>query len=294
MKKKQIICIIALLISFNILLSNIAFVNCNDRSRTLASLTIRTKYGEHFDYALHIAKFLKSIGIKVRIQVKMGSDDGFPVHDFDLSIIEIKENFECTYQDMIKIYSEEGKLRKLGWTREIPYCESSEELLRRYWVADWMTIIMDKILPILPLFITKNNASIVFLAFNLRRPFIGGNNNYIFSTEPNKEEYTRGVSVRKAIYYCIDKEEMNIAINEGLYNITSYPCIDTTGGILESGTDIETQYYRDLEKAKEWLTAAGYEGLNENSFVTSHSIISLIIIGTYFFISKKRRKRISA
>ncbi|GAH92759.1 unnamed protein product, partial [marine sediment metagenome] len=45
----------------------------------------------------------------------------------------------------------------------------------------------------------------VFLGFNLKRPFIGGADNYEYSMQPGKEEYTHAVDVRKAICYSIDK-----------------------------------------------------------------------------------------
>jgi len=56
---------------------------------------------------------------------------------------------------------------------------------------------------------------ITFMGFNLRRPFIGGDDNYIFLTEPGYEEYTKALAVRKAIAYAIDREEINNVLHDG-------------------------------------------------------------------------------
>jgi ABC-type transport system substrate-binding protein len=312
MKMKTVKVIIALLISLSILSSNIAFVHCCDSPRTLAFLTLKTEYGKHHDYALHITKYLKSIGIKTRIHVLVeGSYDILlnPNNDFDLAIIEIENNLNCTDGDILKIYSEEGILGNFGWSREIPYCEESEELLTEYkhsdndeekldYLSDWMVMIMDKILPVLPLFVPKDKNSIIFLAFNLRKPFVGGADNFVFLCSPGKEPYTKGVTVRKIIAYCIDKEEINNIVNKGLYNITPYPVIDNTGEVLESAVDFEIQYYRDLEIAREWLNAASCQPTPTPNYSGNHLDLLLIVVGVFligpFVLKKRRRKEISA
>ena len=58
-------------------------------------------------------------------------------------------------------------------------------------------------------------ASYDFFFYNLQRPFIGGDDNYVYLTEPGKEEYTKGVAVRKAMNYAIDRNEINEVMLDG-------------------------------------------------------------------------------
>ncbi len=97
-------------------------------------------------------------------------------------------------------------------------------------------------------------ASFSFMGFNLKRSFIGGSNNFIYLTEEGKEEYTRGLAVRKAIIHAIDREKMNQEEHGGeyfnchsvVYPFTSYYYYDGF------------QYEYNQTKSLEWLAAAGY------------------------------------
>ncbi|MCG3226014.1 MAG: hypothetical protein H7645_03785 [Candidatus Heimdallarchaeota archaeon] len=94
-----------------------------------------------------------------------------------------------------------------------------------------------------------------FMGFNVQRPFIGGLDSYIFLTETGKEEYTKGVAVRKAISYAIDKIELNNIMHEGehfIYDSPIYPLADFWyyDGIIK--------YTHSLSTAWEWMEAAGY------------------------------------
>ncbi|NPD88528.1 MAG: hypothetical protein HGN29_07380 [Asgard group archaeon] len=225
MKNNNTILITVMLISFIILSGNSLHVSS---ITTLARLTLQTEPGEHFDYALYISKYLESIDIEVQIQVQEeGWYDNLLTlsNDSDLAILEIEQEQDYSYGDILEIYSEEGMLGNFGWSRSIPYCNQSEQLLmmineteneqdKSELINDWMIIVMDNILPVLPLFIPRNNLSIILLVFNLQRPFIGGDSNYLFLSAPDKESYTIGVAIRKAISYCIDKEEMNNIVND--------------------------------------------------------------------------------
>jgi len=94
-----------------------------------------------------------------------------------------------------------------------------------------------------------------FLAFNLRRPFIGGDSNYIYLDEVGKKEYTRGTAVRKAICYAIDREELNQEIHNGDYLVTH----SVIPSLLEYWyNDDVVKYDYNLNKTTEWLTAAGF------------------------------------
>ncbi|MCG3222244.1 MAG: hypothetical protein H7641_12770, partial [Candidatus Heimdallarchaeota archaeon] len=89
-----------------------------------------------------------------------------------------------------------------------------------------------------------------YMAFNLRSPYIGGEWNYIFNPDETKEGYTLACSIRKAICYAIDKEEINEELYDGekiiahslFYPYTQYYYYD----------DI-IKYERDLEAAYDWL-----------------------------------------
>ncbi len=125
-----------------------------------------------------------------------------------------------------------------------------------------------------------------FIFFNLKRPFIGGADNFVWLTEAGKTEYTKGVAVRKAICYAIDREEINQVIGDGewlishsvLYPFTAFYYYD----------DIAPKYSRDLELSQEWLAAAGYEITIE----TPLPILAIVAaIGAASAIALYRRKR---
>ena len=93
------------------------------------------------------------------------------------------------------------------------------------------------------------------LIFNLNRPFIGGQDNFVYLEDKEKEEYTRGIAVRKAICYAIDREEMNTVLHEGEFSISHSPLIPYFSIYLY---DEIIKYVRDIDMAIEWLEAAGY------------------------------------
>ena len=87
------------------------------------------------------------------------------------------------------------------------------------------------------------------LAFNLRRPFIGGVDNFVFLDGPGLEEYTRGVGIRKAICYAIDRDEMNQVIYDGEYLISHSVLPPSAADYYAS----ILKYSRDLDVAFCWL-----------------------------------------
>ena len=94
------------------------------------------------------------------------------------------------------------------------------------------------------------------LVFNLDTQKIGGDDNYKYLEEENKNEYTKACAFRKAICYAIDRKEMNEVLHEKEYSITHCPI-----------SPFFTNYYYDdiikydynLEAAVDWLEAAGYD-----------------------------------
>ena len=107
-----------------------------------------------------------------------------------------------------------------------------------------------------------------FIAFNLQREPIGGTNNFIWLTEPGKEEYTVGVAIRKAISYAIDKVEINERINVLSRVISDSPICPYTSYYYY---DDIIKYRRDLTSAWEWMEAAGY---NQVDLLTGYTFTS--------------------
>ncbi|MHA1686711.1 MAG: ABC transporter substrate-binding protein, partial [Candidatus Heimdallarchaeaceae archaeon] len=93
-----------------------------------------------------------------------------------------------------------------------------------------------------------------FMGFNLRRPFIGGENNYIFLTESGKTDYTKGVAIRKAICYAIDREEINRVIHDGEFLISDSPIYPIQAFWYYHDV---IKYRHNIDAALEWLSAAG-------------------------------------
>ncbi|NPD90071.1 MAG: hypothetical protein HGN29_15260, partial [Asgard group archaeon] len=125
----------------------------------------------------------------------------------------------------------------------------------------------------------------LYIAFNLQRSFIGGEDNNIFLTEPGKENYTKACAVRKAICYAIDREEMNNELHDGEHIIVHNPIPPYTAFYYY---DDIIKYDYNLDKAREWLAAAGYI----KAETTNSTILSCILVIVIFqiFISFKRRK----
>ncbi|MCE7748264.1 MAG: hypothetical protein GPJ51_07695 [Candidatus Heimdallarchaeota archaeon] len=104
-----------------------------------------------------------------------------------------------------------------------------------------------------PMFIPQTSISneVSCLFFNLRRPFIGGADNFVNSTYEGKEDYTIASTIRKAICYAINRNEINDELNHGWYTLQH-------GLINELFThpysDEIFDYEYDLDSAKEWLT----------------------------------------
>ncbi|MHA1223897.1 MAG: ABC transporter substrate-binding protein [Candidatus Heimdallarchaeaceae archaeon] len=121
-------------------------------------------------------------------------------------------------------------------------------------------------------------ASFSFMFYNMRRPFIGGSDNFVFLDEPGKTEYTKGCAVRKAMNYAIDRDEMNQVLHDGEYLIANSVLYPFTAFYYYN--DI-IKYNYDLDAAIEWLTAAGYE----------MPILGIVaILGAAAIVALRRRK----
>ncbi len=128
-----------------------------------------------------------------------------------------------------------------------------------------------------------------FMFYNLRRPFIGGENNFQYLEDPDLVNYTKGIAVRKAINYAIDRYEINQVLHDGELTIchsTFYP-----SQAFYYYNDI-IKYNYDLEAANKWLEAAGYtvreiENTGSSIFLAV-AVVSLIYFARVSFYHKKK------
>ncbi|TFG09487.1 hypothetical protein EU534_02080, partial [Candidatus Heimdallarchaeota archaeon] len=99
------------------------------------------------------------------------------------------------------------------------------------------------------------DGNLLFMFFNLRRPFIGGENNDIFLDMPGYENYTKGVAVRKAICYAINRPEINQIIYYGECAI-SHSIVYPTNTFYYYDNIVKYPY--DMNASATWLGYAGY------------------------------------
>jgi ABC-type transport system substrate-binding protein len=91
-----------------------------------------------------------------------------------------------------------------------------------------------------------------FFGYNMRpvRPVIGS-----YAPAVNDPSITKGLAIRKAISYALDRIELNNVIHRGEYIITDHP-IYVKQGIWCNPNII--RYNHDLDKAREYMQKAGY------------------------------------
>jgi ABC-type transport system substrate-binding protein len=130
------------------------------------------------------------------------------------------------------------------------------------------------------------SASFTFMFYNLRRPFVGGVDNFEYLSAVGKEEYTVGVAVRKAMNYAIDRDEINQVIHDGEYLLSHSIIYPFTAYYYYN--DI-IKYNRDLDAAVEWLAAAGYVIETDPSSVPIFGILAAI--GAAAFVALYRKKK---
>jgi ABC-type transport system substrate-binding protein len=92
-----------------------------------------------------------------------------------------------------------------------------------------------------------------YLIFNIR-----SSNDMIGNTTlaPNDESLTKGLALRKAISYAIDRDEINNVLFGGKYNNHHYPTYPTLGSWLNPNI---IKYTYNIEYAKAYLHIAGYD-----------------------------------
>jgi len=129
-----------------------------------------------------------------------------------------------------------------------------------------------------------------FMAFNLGRNFIGGQDNYIWFNDTSSENYTKALAVRKAICYSIDRIEMNDLIHDGEYLVINDILYPFFGSYYYSNKKFFGKYERDLNLAWEWMENAGYE--KPKAFKTNSSLaFALIVIALVVLLKTRKRSK---
>jgi ABC-type transport system substrate-binding protein len=117
------------------------------------------------------------------------------------------------------------------------------------------------------------------------RPVIGSR-----APAPGDESITKGLAIRKAISYAINRAEINNVIHQDLHKIVDYPIYDKLG-IWCNPNIIKYDY--DLNEAKRYMKIAGYD--IDYTPTIGHSyhfeIITALSITFIFFIKNRKRKK---
>jgi ABC-type transport system substrate-binding protein len=124
-----------------------------------------------------------------------------------------------------------------------------------------------------------------FFGYNMRpvRPVIGS-----YDPAVNDPSISKGLAIRKAISYALDRVEINNVIHRGEYTLTDHP-IYLKMGIWCNPNII--RYNHDLDKAREYMTKAGYV-ITETSpgfgfWITLSSLMAVAVASVYIVRKKK-------
>ena len=111
-----------------------------------------------------------------------------------------------------------------------------------------------------------------FLIYNVRE-----NREHIGSREPCKDDpsITKGLALRKAISYAIDRVEINDIVHGGDYIVTDSPIYEALG--IWCNPNI-IRYDHDLEKAKYYMELAGYTDTVVTGFEFAESIYFILFV----------------
>lgn len=244
------------------------------------------------DFVNYISDFLEIVGIITHPHNNTQSEfiTNLESSNFDLALVNIKFQMNGTPLDQqgtdlfqtiinnISFYLTEtfiagGSLNFFNLDSSVPYYNESLNYIQAFsseaaiianlenWYA-WQELIMDKILPFIPLnfrTMVENNTEIglyTILAFNLNNPFIGGDNNTVFLTKEGYEEYSKAAAIRKAIAFSLEREifysypeteehtEFNVPFPVEFFNYSSPNIV---------------KYTYNYTEAIRWIEFAGYK-----------------------------------
>ncbi|MHA1199989.1 MAG: ABC transporter substrate-binding protein [Candidatus Heimdallarchaeaceae archaeon] len=151
-----------------ILIAPIGNSYCQAALEPIADLVLRTTGGGVLpDYGLYIAQYLREIDIDVEVKVEewLTFYDTLLLSDFDLAITSLV--YPHYYPELEIYFSEDGGFNLCNLNSNIPFINESETLLRESnYISDplylqeviyeFQQLMMDKIVPIYPLFAPKN------------------------------------------------------------------------------------------------------------------------------------------
>ena len=276
----------------------------------LANLVLKTTAEHNLpNFGLIIVRNLRSASIDVELRVETKGQFYASLkrtHDYDMFLISLNSSTSSE-----QLFMQVGGFNNpANLNMGSPYVSDAFDRLnlatlmvdvdvKRAYLIEWQNDVMDKILFLLPLVTTVYDTynQTAYLGFNLNRPFVGGIGNYVFLTEPGKEQYTVGIAVRKSICYAIGREEMNNVINDGRGYV-----IDTIILPYESYwiNNNVPHYYRNADLAYDWQNAAGYhitsggyygEYLLLGGVLLSLNIVPILILIIIYKKWKKLRKK---
>ncbi len=162
MNKKSFI---AFFVVASFLLMSLQTANTKAAVDPIAHLTFKTNGGgTRPDYGLYIAQYLAEIGIAVDVKVEewvvfIGTLT--VTYDFDMGIVALTGG--TADPDPSGVYKETASLNMFGIDKVMPYGNDSENLMidgvtivdlaeRQQLYYDWQQLLMDKIVPMLPLY----------------------------------------------------------------------------------------------------------------------------------------------
>ncbi|NHJ39383.1 MAG: hypothetical protein FK731_05065 [Asgard group archaeon] len=129
-----------------------------------------------------------------------------------------------------------------------------------------------------------------FLGFNIRE-----NRDPIGSRDPapGDPSITKGLAIRKAISYSIDRDEINQVMFGGEFLIQDYPIYQRLGKWCNPNI---IRYNHNLDKAREYMRKAGYgeefpQGRLDPIEITGIVFSTIIVVGTISFISYRLYKK---
>ncbi|MFW9924857.1 MAG: ABC transporter substrate-binding protein [Candidatus Thorarchaeota archaeon] len=129
---------------------------------------------------------------------------------------------------------------------------------------------------------SKVKSFLGFFAYNMRSFRILGN------PDPCSEDpsISKGLALRKAISYAMNREEMNEIVRGGLYKVINHPIHPTMGIWLNPNI---IRYDHDLEKARYYMSLAGYGTTTEN--ISNNFYMGIFGITVLLFVIEIGRKK---
>lgn len=278
--KKTIVFVLISLISIS---SVSYFIPKTESIDPFFTLVAYTKNPTHSDYFNLIRQQLWQIGINLDI-VKPSAFQWDHSGWYDLEILDIYYSsiyspFHGEYYSENGTFSIYGYDESLDWVDELNagknqwYIENglqmiannSEDVLNHCW--EWQNYLLDEVLPCLPLFVQKNDSNYFqVLVYSLKEthPMIGNRD-----PSPMNAERSIGLTIRKAISYAINREEIRRVVLGDEFKIIDHPINPFLGNWCNPNV---VRYCHDLEVARRYFTSAGFDtcGIPDPKYVDTY------------------------